>query len=131
VDVTHGDTRNSFPSDHAALFFSIAVGFYFISRRIFLFAFLYVLIFIAVPRVYLGLHYPTDILSGALIGMAAAVVCNIWHIAEQTANRVLRFSDRNPRLFYPALFTVTYQISDLFDAARIIAGHLYNLLLGA
>jgi hypothetical protein len=68
---------------------------------------------------------------GALISLTAAVVCNTGRTSDQTANRVLRFSDVNPRFFYPALYTVTCQNSSLFDAARIIAGHLDNLPSGA
>src|SRR5512146_1179740 len=49
---------SSFPSDHAAFFFAISVVFLFVSRRAGLFAFAYSTLFICIPRVYLGIHYP-------------------------------------------------------------------------
>ena len=59
---------SSFPSDTAALFFAIAAGIFWVSRPVGICMLIYTAIFIAFPRIYLRLHYPTDILAGALIG---------------------------------------------------------------
>lgn len=60
----------SFPSNHALNNFSAATFFYFLYPNykypLFITAFL-----VSLSRVYLGLHYPSDILGGAIIGMAA------------------------------------------------------------
>jgi undecaprenyl-diphosphatase len=67
----------SFPSDHATAAFAIAVAVFFFHRRIGA-AFLVVAAAIAVSRVMLGMHYPTDVLAGALTGTLAAVaVCTL------------------------------------------------------
>src|SRR5258705_4083256 len=58
---------SSFPSDHAALFMSLATGLIFVSKKIGLLTLLYTFIFILIPRLYLGYHYPTDLVVGALI----------------------------------------------------------------
>src|ERR1700761_3541875 len=54
---------SSFPSDHAMLWMSVAVGIFIASRRVGIFALLYTAIFICAPRAYLGIHYPTDLLA--------------------------------------------------------------------
>lgn len=63
----------SFPSNHALNNFAVAVFFYRLFPNLkwmlFLTAFL-----ISLSRVYLGLHYPSDILGGALIGAAIGYV---------------------------------------------------------
>jgi undecaprenyl-diphosphatase len=56
---------SSFPSDHAALFVGLAVTISFASRRWGLIVLAYVLAVICLPRLYLGLHYPSDLLAGA------------------------------------------------------------------
>jgi undecaprenyl-diphosphatase len=61
----------SFPSDHAAAAFAIGFAVYAVSRTAGA-AFLAAAAAIAISRVALGLHYPSDVLAGAVIGWAAA-----------------------------------------------------------
>jgi undecaprenyl-diphosphatase len=60
----------SFPSDHATAAFAIAFGILFVARRAGLF-FLVWAVLIAASRVLTGMHYPTDVLAGAGIGLGA------------------------------------------------------------
>jgi undecaprenyl-diphosphatase len=60
--------RYGFPSSHAANTFSqaVVIGTFYKSSRIYL----YILAFlISLSRVYLGLHYPLDIIGGAIYGL--------------------------------------------------------------
>jgi undecaprenyl-diphosphatase len=63
----------SFPSDHAAAAFAIAVAVLAFSRRLGVLL-LVAAAAIAVSRVALGLHYPSDVVAGAAVGMLAAQV---------------------------------------------------------
>lgn len=61
---------SSFPSDHAVLFFAVATAVFLSHRAIGSFALAWALVVTCLPRVYFGLHYPSDILAGAALGIA-------------------------------------------------------------
>lgn len=63
----------SFPSNHALNNFAVAVFFYRLYPNLKWVLFI-TAILISLSRVYLGLHYPSDILGGALIGAALGYV---------------------------------------------------------
>jgi undecaprenyl-diphosphatase len=68
-----GTLGSSFPSGHAATSFAGAVILAYLFRRgLPLFSLLAVAI--AYSRVYLGVHYPSDVLAGAALGAAVALL---------------------------------------------------------
>lgn len=109
---------SSFPSDHAVLFFALSTSLFFLSRKVGVIAFAYAILFISFPRVYLGFHYPTDILAGAAIGIAIAFAGNSKFIKRAVAAPALRSSMLRPGVFYPVLFFATFQIAEMFESTR-------------
>jgi undecaprenyl-diphosphatase len=63
----------SFPSDHASAAFAIAFAVFLFDRLVGS-VFLAAAVFIGVGRVFIGAHYPADVLAGALVGFAVALV---------------------------------------------------------
>lgn len=114
VEPMNWKLESSFPSDHAALFFTMATGFSFISRGIGTGAFAFVILVICLPRIYLGLHYPTDILVSAILGIGVAWVVNGNKIRGFIAKPFLHWSEKAPASFYTCFFLLTYQIANLF-----------------
>lgn len=112
---------SSFPSDHAVLYFALAAGLFCASRTIGIVALIYTAVFIALPRVYLGLHHPTDILAGAFIGLALALLFQLPLMIRVIGKPMDRWSQLQPGAFYALLFLLTYQIADIFNSARAIA----------
>lgn len=72
----------SFPSGHSAAAFTIAmtIALNYPGIKI---AILIVASLIAISRIYLGVHYPTDVLAGIIIGIGASLFVheNIYEIA--------------------------------------------------
>lgn len=69
---------SSMPSDHAVMFLSIAVALLFVSRRAGWLAISFATVLVCLPRIYSGLHYPSDILVGGLAGALVAVTLMPW-----------------------------------------------------
>ena len=114
------DTRvhASFPSHHAMVASVLVVGLFLASRATGVAAALYSVAIIGVSPVYLGLHYPTDILGGALLGITIGGVLNVPAIRRvMAARRVVAFAARQPAIFYAVAFLVTLQVATLFDDA--------------
>lgn len=68
IDTEHG---NSFPSGHATIYFSLAFAFW--GTKYFWPLFILAVIG-SIGRVVVGVHYPLDILVGAVIGLLTALI---------------------------------------------------------
>jgi undecaprenyl-diphosphatase len=113
-------TWSSFPSDHAMLFTALAVGVLFVSRKAGAFLLIWTALVIALPRLYLGLHYPSDVVAGALIGAAIACLMQAGRLREHLTRPLVRWLDRHPASFYAAMYVVAFQIGTLFTELRSI-----------
>jgi undecaprenyl-diphosphatase len=63
----------SFPSGHAAFFFALSFLIYFYNKKAGLLL-LSASFLIGISRVFCGLHWPADILAGALVGIFSALL---------------------------------------------------------
>lgn len=112
---------SSFPSDHAVLFAALAVGFGFVSLRLGVLAFIYMLIVIVFPRMYLGYHYPTDILVGLAIGIVIGYGFNTTRFRRWLAGPIMQWEQHAPSSFYVMMFIVSFQVATMFTSLRTIA----------
>ncbi len=60
---------SSFPSDHTVLYFAVATAIFLANRQAGIFAYVWTVVFTCLPRLYVGFHYPSDLLAGAAIGV--------------------------------------------------------------
>ena len=65
----------SFPSGHTSSAFSVAVVMFMLMPKKYGVPALIVATLIAYSRLYVGVHYPSDIIGGLIIGILVAVIC--------------------------------------------------------
>lgn len=77
---------SSFPSDHALFLFALATGFYFSGQRKIGGWLLVVAFLVSFARVVIAVHYPLDVVVGALLGL---LVGWLGYLARDTIDKYL------------------------------------------
>lgn len=121
-------TWSSFPSDHAVMAFALAASLFRISPRIGLWAYFHATVFICFPRLYFGLHYPSDLIGGALIGILLVIAISQLRGRHTVTGYLLSIEDRYPAIFYTFGFFVLYEMSEMFLTFRILANYIFREL---
>lgn len=91
---------NSFPSDHTILFFSFCVTFCLFkgARGSF---WIVLALLVGISRIWVGVHYPADILAGALISSSSALI--VFRIIPKLGSiqRILGIYEKVESFFLP------------------------------
>ena len=126
---------SSFPSDHAVMFFALGMGLFCADRLAGAIALLYTALVICPPRLYLGLHWPSDMVAGALLGLAFGWAAARPAVRAAAARPLLAWEERHTGFFHAGLFLLSCEMVNLFDDVRDfveigfkILGGLYHRL---
>lgn len=117
---------SSFPSDNGAFFFAWITGFWLFSRPLAIVFGLLSTVFVLLPRIYFGVHYPGDILAGALIGIAVTLA--LVRVRSLVAAPLLAMERRGPVCFNALMFLLTFESANLFVNVRHIGKSAFRLL---
>jgi len=119
VESSGWEQWSGFPSETATYICALAFGLAYLSRRLTIPIILYVGLWICLPRLYLGIHYASDIIVGAAVAVTAVwAALRIDWLRTDLASRVLASMEANPQVFYPAAFLVSYEMASVFSEIR-------------
>lgn len=119
--------NSSFPSDHAALFFALSTGLFLANKKAGMFAYLYTLVFICSPRIYLGLHFLSDIIMGAMIGIAMILLFQMIEKKVKYSAYLIKVEEKQPGIFYSLFFLLSFQMATMFEESRTITRLLLSI----
>jgi len=80
--IPYDGAKSSFPSGHASFFFALATVIYLYNKKLGAW-FLAAAVLVSLARVYVGVHYPSDVLVGATIGILVGwLVCYLLNLYQ-------------------------------------------------
>ena len=110
--------HGSFPSDTVALLATIACGLFLWNRFIGITAFLFVFIAGVLPRLYFGLHYPSDMAVGIITAIFSSFIIEKINLFKSLSEKILKLETRFPYLFGVVSFYTAYIIAEKFILLR-------------
>jgi membrane-associated phospholipid phosphatase len=93
VQACPGPSDYSFPSDHTTVAVALAVGLWIVSRKLGIIAAILAVIE-GFSRVYLGQHYPHDVLGGAILSTAVLLIG--WPLARRPLTSLVTVLEATP-----------------------------------
>ena len=111
---------NSFPSDHAVQFFALAFAIWTRHRKLGAVFAIWSLLGICLPRVYFGYHYPSDILAGAILGVAIMAIALRLPMPNFMGRAQERMNAAMPGLMPALVFVVSCETAVNFNNIREI-----------
>jgi membrane-associated phospholipid phosphatase len=113
-------SSNSFPSHSTLVYFMVSVGFWPISRKVSLALAAWTLVFVSFPRMYLGGHYPIDVVFSVVLGLMIIVAIWNWPIISNVGNWLI-LESRQTRFRNALLFLWIIELGDGFRGAEFLA----------
>lgn len=126
VDAKALNHWSSFPSDHAAIYYGLALTIFLANRRLGCFAFGFATLLNAV-RVYRGFHYPTDIVSGAALGLLVVLATYDLRLWRPAIWLVAPKNEWKP-LCYALCVYLCFGVGTMFIDYRDLASNLAHLV---
>ena len=120
---------SSFPSDNATYLFAIAACLFVVSRYAGIVFGLFGAL-VCVGRIYFGIHYPSDIAAGALLGLGTGYLVTRPGVAETVSRPLLGYEKEVPAYFYALLFMALAEVAGGFPNTRHIGVAIVHMFRG-
>jgi membrane-associated phospholipid phosphatase len=121
-------TWNCFPSHSTLAYFTVTAGFWSLNRRLSAVLSVLALVVVSLPRVYLGGHYPVDVLFSCALSICMLVAISRWLIPPAVTQWLVR---RGPGTAIRdcLLFLWVFELGEGFRGTEFLAAALRRLLI--
>jgi undecaprenyl-diphosphatase len=113
-------SSNSFPSHSTLAYFMVSIGIWPISRKVSVALAAWTLAFISFPRLYLGGHYPIDVVFSVVLGLMIIVGIWNWPIISAAGDWLI-LESRQTRFRNALLSLWIIELGDGFRGAEFLA----------
>lgn len=114
---------HDFPSERGTMFAGLAIAIFLVRQKIGLIA-LACTMAVEVSRIYLGLHYPTDIIGSFTLAAAPVWLAQMqW--SWELGLGLVRWEMSSPSTFYMCAYLASYGTSTAFQDLRDLAGQFF------
>jgi membrane-associated phospholipid phosphatase len=111
---------NCFPSHSTLIYLIIAAGFWRLNRWISIILVLWVGLAISLPRIYVGGHYPIDVIAAILLA-AATTWATVYICATERVSELLNRAISGKTVLEFFLFLWLFEVAEGFRSSYVIA----------
>jgi len=118
VDPISVNALSAIPSGHTAFFFALSVPLWRRSRWLGAAAAIWTSLTICLPLLYRGEHWPSDIVVGAMVGVALMLLLCRLIGATRLPDRIVRFGATHAPVFYAIAWLIALEMAQMFDGVQ-------------
>ena len=118
-------TKNCFPSHSTLAYFTVTMGLWRLNRGLSVLLSLLVLACVSTPRMYLGGHYPIDVIFSCALGLCTLLCVWRWHVPNGISTWLIR-KGSGTTVRDCLFFLWTFELGEGFRGAELVSGAVHH-----
>jgi undecaprenyl-diphosphatase len=117
--------QNCFPSHSTLAYFTVTLGFWRLNRALSVCLSLLVLVCVSMPRMYLGGHYPIDVIFSCVLAVCTLAAAWQWRFPNKVSEWLIR-SGSGTTVRDCLFFLWTFELGEGFRGAELVSGAVHH-----